>query len=329
MNLEKKVEYLEEEISFLRREGTKVSEDTRKALILDVKEKAQEGSYKSLTLSVGLSVAILSLVGYIGFESVKSEAAEYVVTSELKKQVVSNFNNYKDESEKILNSAKEVLDEIKKEKRELQTQLVSLSKEIEEKEKSLIKIANVIAKYGVTNKDVSLIVPASMIGVIENSGIFSFLKSFGITEISVLKLLATESEEFKFHDIDRDSIERSVMQIQDRYSLTTDGRLGPCSSIVVGALLLENYEIETRAELKNSSYEATDWLIKSFQACSAQDKELLSRTLEYPELPLHSRVNHFITAAHLNRVELLESLHVSSPLPAAYKALDIIGYEVD
>ncbi len=327
MTLERKLERLEEDISLLRKEGTKVSEDTRKALILDIKEKAQEGSYKSLSLFVGLAVAILSLVGYIGFESVKSEAAEYVVKSELKKQISDDFTNDKRESEKILASARKVLEDIQEEKRTLEVQLASLARAIEEKESNLQKISNVIAKYGVTNKDVSLIVPEQMIDVIDNSGLFSFLKSFGFTEYSVLKLLATETEDFNFHKIERDSIERSVTQIQERYSLSVDGQLGPCSSLVTGALLLEIYEIETRKELQRSSYDTTDWLIKSFQTCSSQDKDLLARTLEYPELPLHSQLNRFISAAHIPRKELLDSLRVSSPLPEAYKALDWIGYD--
>ena len=327
MSLERKIERLEEDVSLLRKEGTKVSEDTRKALILDIKEKTQEGSYKSLSLFVGLAVAILSLVGYIGFESVKSEAAEYVVKSELKKQISDDFTSSKAESEKILVSARKVLEEIQEEKRTLEIQLASLAKAVEEKELNLQKISNVIAKYGVTNKDVSLRVPENMINVIDNSGLFSFLKSFGITEYSVLKILATETEEFNFHKIDRDSIKRSVAQIQERYSLSVDGQLGPCSSLVTGALLLEIYEIETRKELQRSSYDTTDWLIKSFQTCSREDKDFLARTLEYPELPLHSQLNRFISVAHIPRKELLESLRVSSPFPEAYKALDWIGYD--
>ncbi|EJB8504588.1 hypothetical protein MW364_002766 [Vibrio parahaemolyticus] len=329
MNLERKIERLEEDISLLRKEGTKVSEDTRKALILDIQEKAQEGSYKSQTVFVGLAVAILSLVGYIGFESVKSEAAEYVIKSELKKQVDDDFKVYKDESEKLLSNAQQVLEDIREEKRTLEVQLASLAKAIEEKEASLQRISNVIAKYGVTNKDVSLIVPDAMVNVIESSGMFSFLKSFGVSEYSVLKILATESEEFNFHKIDRESIESSVMQIQERYSLVSDGQLGPCSSLVIGSLLLQNYEIETREELEQSSYETTDWLIKSFQTCSAKDKAILARTLEYPELPMHSQLNRFVTAAHIKRDDLMESLRVSSPLPEAYKALDWIGYEIE
>ncbi|PKF76722.1 hypothetical protein CW749_25960 [Vibrio sp. vnigr-6D03] len=327
MTLERKIERLEEDVSLLRKEGTKVSEDTRKALILDIKEKTQDGSYKSLSLFVGLAVAILSLVGYIGFESVKSEAAEYVVKSELKKQISNEFETNKDESEKILASARKVLEDIKEEKRTLEAKLASLVKAIDEKESNLQKISNVIAKYGVMNKDISLIVPEQIINVIDNSGLFSFLKSFGITEYSVLKLLATETEDFNFHKIDRNSIEHSVTQIQERYSLSVDGQLGPCSSLVTGALLLEIYEMETRKELQRSSYGTTDWLIKSFQTCTNEDKDYIARALEYPELPLHGQLNRFISAARIPRKDLLESLRVSSPLPEAYKALDWIGYD--
>ncbi|ENM3732434.1 hypothetical protein WKN17_003732, partial [Vibrio cholerae] len=310
---------IEDDLVYLRREGARISDDARKALILDIKEQVQEGRYKSMTLTVAIAVAILSLLGYIGFESVKHEAAEYVVKSELKEQINSDLQVHMLESQKILQ-------EIKREKKELQFTLSSLMKEIEQKRETLVMMTNLISKYGVTNKDVDSVVPQEMISVIERSGRFAFLKSFGISNQSVLKLLATETEGFDFVHISQESISQSVKQIQARYSLSVDGNLGPCTSLIVGALLLQHYEIETRDELKASSFGSKEWLTKSFQTCNAHDKESLQRVLEYPELPMHSQLNRFVSASKIDHKQLLDSLHVSTPLPPAYKALEQIGY---
>ncbi len=56
------------------------------------------------------------------------------------------------------------------------------------------------------------------------------------------------------------------------------------------------------------------------------DKESLQRVLEYPELPMHSQLNRFVSASKIDHKQLLDSLHVSTPLPPAYKALEQIGY---
>ena len=327
MSIERKIEYLEDEILHLKREGTKISDDTRKAIILDVKEKVQEGKHKSLTLSIGVTAAILSLLGYIGFESVKNEAAQYVVNSEIKQQLLKELSAQKEETDKTLADAKLLLAQIAQEKVNLKNDLSQLMLTIDDKQKSLERVSNVIAKLGVTNKDISSIVSDDFIQVIRDAGVFTFLSSFGVSELSALKLLATETENFNFHKIDKNTIGNSVKQIQERYGLPVDGNMGPCTSLVIGSLLLSNYEVETRKELESSSYESSSWLVKSFQTCAASDKSHLLRLIEYPELPLHVQLNQFITASKIRRDDLLDSLHTSSPLPSAYRALDSIGYE--
>ncbi|QIR05280.1 hypothetical protein [Salinivibrio costicola] len=124
------------------------------------------------------------------------------------------------------------------------------------------------------------------------------------------------------------SLSESIKQIQQRYDLTIDGKLGPCTSLVIGGLLLERFEMETRTELEGSKYKSESWLVDSFQACSQYDKNQIQRYLDFPDLPLHSELNAFIFAAEINRNNLLKSSTNSQPNSNAYKALSKIGYEL-
>ncbi|PML77189.1 hypothetical protein [Enterovibrio norvegicus] len=328
MDIERKIEFLRDELQSLKKEGTKISEDTRKALIHDISERSRESRFKSLGLAVTFMTVIVSLIAYIGFESVKESAAESIVNSELKVFVLNELSKERKTSNLALNDAKNVIKELQVKEHALTERINKLIGKIEKKEKSLVRVTNVIAKLGINNKDIASIIDPSLLYTLNNYNIFNFTKSFGLSEISVIKLLASETEDFNFHEITKQSINASIQQIQLRYDLVIDGQLGPCTSLVIGGLLLERFEMETRNELEGSKYKSDSWLADSFQACSQNDKNQIQRYLDFPDLPLHSELNSFILAAEINRSELMKSLTNTLPNSSSYKALSEIGYEL-
>ncbi|PSV50050.1 hypothetical protein [Photobacterium indicum] len=327
MDFERKLSSLEEELASLKKEGTKISDDTRKALIFDIVEKSKNSRYKALTIGVGIMAVILSLVATIGFQSVQNKTAEYIVGSELKKQVLSELSREKLESEKNLIEARLIVEQLRTEENKLENRIEKLLSKVDAKQKSLERVSNVIAKLGVANRDIATIIEPEMLNAINDSNIFIFFNSFGISNVSVIKLLATETEGFNFHNITKNSIRDNVKQIQERYELSVDGNLGPCTSLVIGSLLLDNYEVETRKELEMSSFNSEKWLTNSYQTCSQRDKSQIQRYVDYPDLPMHIQLNNFITATGIPRKDFLKNLTKNMPEPIAYKALSYIGYE--
>ncbi|QIR05279.1 hypothetical protein [Salinivibrio costicola] len=197
----KKFEFLRDELLTLKNEGTKVSEDTRKALIHDISEKSREGRLKSLGLAVTVMAVIVSLVAYIGFESVKKATAEYIIDSELKSSIVKDLSKERKTSELALNNAQAIIDNLHAKENELTERINQLMDEVEAKEQSLVRVTNVIAKLSISNKDVSSVIEPNLLHVLNNYSLFNFTSSFGLSEVSVIKLLASETEDFNFHEI--------------------------------------------------------------------------------------------------------------------------------
>ncbi len=327
MDVDKKISYLEDEIIAIKREGTRVSDDTRKAIIHDVAEKSKEGRYKVLTVGFTAMMVFVSLIAYVGFGAIENSTAEYVGKSEIKKQILNELSEERVASDKVLNEVKVLTHQLQMERKKLIELVSELLVEVENKQRSLERVSNVIAKLGIANKDIESIIEPELLDVLRKSNAFVFLKSFGISEISVIKLLANETENFNFHNITKATLSDNVKQIQERYELTVDGNLGPCTSLVIGALLFEHYEMETRSELKNSSYGSEKWLSNSFQTCSQKDKSQIQRYLDFSDLPLHVQLNTFVTATGMKRESLMTNLIKHMPTPNAYEALNYIGYE--
>jgi hypothetical protein len=327
MDMENRIKNFENEVAIIKREGARISDDTRKAIIHDISEKSKNSRYKALTIGVAFITVIVYLITYIGFTSVKSSFGEYIVKSEVKKQIISEISKEREESTQILNDAKLLVSQLKLEKNNLNQQIAELLAKVNIEQQRLVKVSNLIAKLNVANKDIESIIDPALLKVIQQSNLFIFIKSFGISDLSVIKFLASETEGFNFNDITKETISDNVRQIQERYRLTVDGNLGPCSSLVVGSLILENHELETRNELGNSSYSSDKWLTNSFQTCSKKDKTQLQRYLDFSDLPLHSQLNTFITSTGMQRSILISNLTKNMPTPNAYKALDYIGYQ--
>ena len=327
MDAEKRISNLEYDINLIRREGAKISDDTRKAIIHDVTEKSKEGRYKALTIGIAIMTMIVLVITYIGIKSIERSTSEYIATSEFKKKIRAELTQDRNESILALGKANELLHKLEVEKKNLSEKVATLSSMIDSKQLSLERVSNVIIKFNMNNHDLSSIIDPGMLQAIKSSNTFAFVKSFGISEISVLKLLASETENFNFHQITKSTVSENVKQIQERYGLTVDGSLGPCTSFVIGALLLDNYELETRSELKTSLYASDMWLTKSFQTCSAMDKQQILRYLDFNDLPLHKQLNSFITVIGMKREGMVNNLIEGIPNPTAYRALEYIGYE--
>tara|TARA_Y100000588_G_C14252638_1_gene924122 strand:- start:1705 stop:2694 length:990 start_codon:yes stop_codon:yes gene_type:complete len=323
MPLETKLKFLQEEIASIKSSGVCISDDSRKAIIHDVDERNRETRWKAIGLAIGCLTAVISLIAYIGFESVEKRTAEYVASSELKERIVKELSIEREKSQELVDRANAAIASLEVQEAILTEKVNKLLNQIAVKEDSLVRVTNLIAKLGISNKDVRSAISTEDLYLLNVSKMFNFLNSFGLSELSAIKLLASETENFNFHRITTESLQTSIKQIQQRYELTSDGQLGPCTSLVVGALLLEHYEMETRQELEKSMYKDNSWLANSFQTCSSHDKSQIQRYLDYPDLPLHTELNSFISAMHLDRNKLLSN---SLPNASAYKALSMIDY---
>lgn len=327
MPLETKIKFLQDEISSMKSYGICISDDSRKAIIHDVYERSRETRWKAIGLAIGGITLVISLIAYIGFESVEKRTAEYIASSELKQEIIKELAIEREKSGELLTKANLALDSLQSKEAMLTLKINKLLEEISIKEDSLVRVTNLIAKLGISNKDVKSAIDPEDLYLLNVAKIFNFLNSFGLSELSAIKLIASETENFNFHKITAESLQINIQEIQQRYDLTSDGQLGPCTSLVIGALLLENYEMETRKELEESMYKNNAWLANSFQACSSHDKNQIQRYLDFPDLPLHTELNSFISAMQLDRKELLSNLSNSMPNASAYKALDAIDYE--
>lgn len=327
MPLETKIKFLQDEISSIKSTGICISDDSRKAIIHDVCERNRETRWKAIGLAIGGLTLVISLIAYIGFESVEKRTAEYVASSKLKQEIVRELAIERAKSEALIKKANLVLDSLQSREAMLTLRVNKLLEEISIKEDSLVRVTNLIAKLGINNKDVKSAINPEDLYFLNLDKTFNFLNSFGLSELSAIKLIASETENFNFHKVTKESLQFNIQEIQQRYELTSDGQLGPCTSLVIGALLLENYEMETRKELEKSMYKNNAWLANSFQTCSQHDKNQIQRYLDFPDLPLHTELNAFISAMQLDRKELLSNLSHSMPNASAYKALNAIDYE--
>lgn len=100
MDLESRLGNLTEEVCSIRRQlrdGTKISDDTRKAIIHDVFQMEREHRNKRLLTISTVFTVIVSAISFIGYTSLKQSVTEEITKSKVKESVVLELTQHKNE----------------------------------------------------------------------------------------------------------------------------------------------------------------------------------------------------------------------------------------
>jgi hypothetical protein len=329
MDSEKKIEFLTTEILNIKqsiKDGSKISDDSRKAIIHDITLIQNESRNKRFGVFTAIMAIVISFLSYIGYQSIKQAVSEEVTKSELKEKILLELTKERKELSLDIRAISNSLEEISNYEKSLQLKYEKLQKNLEIREKKVHHLINVLSKSEIDTLDFEQLIDRNFKYVLPSIKTFDFIKSLGISEHSVIKVLTVYVYDFEPSNITRESLKNAIITLQNRFSLTNDGELGPCTSLVIGALLISDFPFVVNEEISNSKFKSQPWLTNSFQACSRKDKEYISRYLEYPDLPLHKQLNNFVDAAKIDREILIKSLRNFHVDNQGYKALEYLGY---
>ncbi|MFY8282597.1 hypothetical protein AAEU31_03530 [Pseudoalteromonas sp. SSMSWG5] len=329
MDSEKKIEFLTTEILNIKqsiKDGSKISDDSRKAIIHDITLIQNESRNKRFGVFTAIMAIVISFLSYIGYQSIKQAVSEEVTKSELKEKILLELTKERKELSLDIRSISSSLEEISNYEKSLQLKYEKLQQNLEIREKKVHHLINVLSKSEIDTLDFEQLIDRNFKYVLPSIKTFDFIKALGISEHSVIKVLTVYVYDFEPSNITRESLKNAIITLQNRFSLTNDGELGPCTSLVIGALLISDFPFVANEELSNSKFISQPWLTNSFQACSRKDKEYISRYLEYPDLPLHKQLNNFVDATKIDREILIKSLRNFHVDNQGYKALEYLGY---
>ena len=329
MEIEQKIEFLTSEVTKLKeslKNGSNISEDTRKAIIHDVSNLEKESRNRRWLLTISVLAVFISLVSYIGFISIKQTISDSFMKSDLKDDLMVFIR----EERTLLKNDVKLINNMLKVANENNIRLTKeyddLSKELNQKKEDLHNLARIITKATAKYIDFSELIDKNTAAKLENSSSFNFIKSLGVSEFSVMKVLSIFVVSFEPTNLTFDNLSESIKKIQLRYELTPDGELGPCTALVIGSLYKAAFPLEADTNMKDSIFLNHSWLANAFQACSFNDRTNIERYLAYPDLPLHKELNDFVGALKLDRNILNNSLKSKKVDRVGYKALDYIGY---
>lgn len=329
MDINQKINFLTNELSDLKqksKDGSGISEDTRKAIIHDVSNLQDDKSNKRIIMTVTLFAAIVSLASYIGFLSIKQSISETLVDSTLKQELTALVAQERLNLKNEVASIKNDLIMADNANRVLKERYSLLTTEMDKKQEELTNLARIMTRLAAKNIHFEKLIDDTLDLKLIDSIKFNFTKALGISEFSVIKILTLYVDSFNPTDITVDNLSNSIINLQERYGLTQDGELGPCTAITVGALYKLNFPLEADKSMRESIFIKMPWLVKAFQACSQNDGSNVERYLSYPDLPLHKELNNFVDALNIDKGILKQSLKSKVVTISGYKALESIGY---
>lgn len=328
MGLDDKFEHLSEEILNIKRqlrEGAKISDDTRKAIIHDVFQMEREHRNKRLLAVSAVFTLVVSAISFIGYSSLKQSVTEEITKSKIKESVILELTQQRNEFSDEINKLKVTIDEF----RSLESKIVSKYGEIEKglavREEKNHRLLKLFLKKEIDQFNVVGLLDPDFKVISSSLEEFNFIRAFGIDEIYVIILLSVYVDDFSPSKITKLSLQTAVKQLQNQFGLTVDGLLGPCTSLIFSSLMYADYPLQISEGLENSVFKERSWLAASFQACSREDKVNLSRYLDYPDLPLHKELNNFLQAANIDRSTITSNLNTYKVDSNGYRALESLG----
>lgn len=329
MESEKKIEFLTIEVMNIKqslKDGSKISDDSRKAIIHDISQIEKEHRNKRVLTFAAILTVIISLLSYIGFQSLKQAVSEEVTKSEIKEKILLELTKEKTELSADLALLKNNIIKIKSYEKSLEIKYAKLNQDLEYKERKIHRLISLLSKSEIDKLNFEQLIDSDFKLVLSSIDTFDFIKAIGISEYSVIKTLTIHVYDFEPSNITQESLKSAIINLQNRFSLTSDGELGPCTSLVIGSLFNSDFPLIANEELSKSKFTEQSWLTNSFQACSRKDKEHIARYLDYPDLPLHKELNKFIEAASIDREILISSMRNNKVDSKGYKALEYLGY---
>ncbi|MFC0119999.1 hypothetical protein ACFFK7_18970 [Pseudoalteromonas xiamenensis] len=332
MDSEKKIDFLTVEVMNIKqslRDGSKISDDSRKAIIHDIAQIEKEHRNKRLLTFATVLTVVVSLLSYIGFQSLKQAVSEEVTKSDIKDKILLELTKEKKELTAELVSIKSHFEKVKSYENAIEAKYAKLQKDLDDRERKIHHLINLLSKSEIDKLDFEQLIDSDFKLVLPSIDTFNFIKSVGISEHSVLRVLTVHVYNFEPSHITKDSLKNAISSLQNRFSLSEDGELGPCTTLVIGALLNADFPFVANKELSTSQFKEQPWLTNSFQACSRKDKVNIGRYMDYPDLPLHKELNNFVVAAKLDREILMKSMRNFKVDNQGYKALEYLGYRLN
>jgi len=327
---EKKIDFLHQELLNLKqtlREGTKISDDARKAIMHDLTQLDKENRNKRLIAWGTVLTIVIGSLSFIGFKSIQKTVAEEIAQSELHKRILKELKLDKVKVANELKNAQELSKQLIEKEKQLDVKFQKMLAKLQTKEEKAHKLMKMLLNTEKGSLNLDTLIDKAFIEYAQQSPSFNFMRALGLSEKSLIKTVAINVSSFNPSVITMESFSEAVKSLQSRYDLEPDGEMGPCSSLMLGSLFLEEFPNEAENELINSSFKLYPWLVNSFQACNRKDKSNIGRYLDYTDLPLHKQLNNFIQLASINSEQLRQKLRTYKVSKEGYKAIEYIGYQ--
>ncbi|MGB0948316.1 MAG: hypothetical protein ACPGUG_15970 [Pseudoalteromonas marina] len=327
---EKKLDFLHQELLSLKqtlREGTKISDDARKAIMHDLTQLDKEYKNKRLIAWGTVLTIVIGSLSFFGFKSIQKTVAEEIAQSELHKKILNELKEDKIKVANELKNAQKLSTDLIAKEKELDIKFQKMLATLHTQEAKAHKLMKMLLNTEKGSLNLDTLIDTTFIEQAQKSPSFNFIRALGLSEKSLIKTIAINVNSFNPTVISMESFSEAVKSLQSRFDLEPDGEMGPCSSLMLGSLFLEEFPNEAENELSKSSFKLYPWLVNSFQACNKGDKNNIGRYLDYTDLPLHKQLNNFIQLASIDSEQLRQKLRTYKVSKEGYKAIEYIGYQ--
>jgi len=299
---------------------TGISDDIRKSILFDVIKITRDESNKRLIVILTVLIIFITVLTYYGYETLTKQLAQEVYNKEFNPDLIAKIDKTENELNNILEKALKV-----------EKQLIERETELEEKinlkRQELINLTQMITSFEISNASIENVINHDNLTQISDYDGFQFIYPLGLSDTTIFKTLIIYGDLSPI-DVNKETIRQSVSMIQNRVELVSDGKLGPCTSLLLAAVSLRHFPKDTEKELRSSLYAESYWYLNVFKACYERDKEILRYALEYNDNPLHYELIRVVELIGTHKKHIINMLDSKAADKNAYDVLTILEGKV-
>ena len=174
-------------------------------------------------------------------------------------------------------------------------------------------------KLSVNYELLTEVVPQDVIRNINSDRSYNIMRAFGVSPLIFLKILLNETD-LKLNELNNGRYESSIRFIQHKYGLSVDGKVGPCTALLLSSLSQSVREDGNHAELSQSVFHDNPNLVWVLSACSKDDKRSIRWIMERDD-DLSKKLNYSIVKLGMDITTVASLINTSHVNPEAYDAL--------
>ncbi len=188
------------------------------------KEYLNECSRRYFSSLSAVLFVFCSAASFFGYNLIRDSLINSSYTSQIKDDILIQLQG---EMENLKTNIKKS-DEMNK-------KYTVLLDDFNKKSEELKKLHNLVEKLSVNYDVLKDVVPSKVIDDINTDQSYKIMKAFGITPFNFLQVLLSESD-LNLHSLNKGQYDSSIRFIQQKYELSIDGQVGPCTALVLSSL---------------------------------------------------------------------------------------------